>query len=117
MKWIQILLIPFLSLHLPLFQTDQGIGVGGFVGEGAVLTKLEKEDSSTDPDLWSDLRISSHSCSRVKSFFSTEEPFFFLAFTPSGGVSFLETPARALTVCSIFGLGKGGLLSLGHDLS
>jgi len=68
MKWVQILLILFLSPNLPSFQTDQDISIDGLICEDAILTKLDKEDSSIDSDLWFDLRISSNSFNRVKSF-------------------------------------------------
>ncbi len=92
MKWIQILLIPFLSLNLPLFQTDQGINVGGFICEDAILTKLEKDDSSTDLDLRSDLRISSDSLSRVKSFFQLKSRFSSLFSRFQGVFPFWRPP-------------------------
>ena len=75
MKWIQILLILFLPPNLPLFQMDQDIGIDGLICEDAFLTKLDKDDSSIDSDLWFDLRISSYSFKRVKSFFQLRGRF------------------------------------------
>ena len=70
MKWVQFLLILFLSPDLLLlFQTDQVIGIDWLIFEDAVVTKSEKDDSSIDLDLWFDLKRLSHSSSRVKPFF------------------------------------------------
>ena len=75
MKWIEFLLVLFLSPNLPLLQVDQAIGTDGLICEGAFLTKLDKDDSSIDSDLWFDLRISSYSFKRVKSFFQLRSRF------------------------------------------
>lgn len=69
MKWVQFPLILFLSLDLPLFETDQAIGTDWLICEGTVVIKSEKDDSSINPDLWFDLKLSSYSFNRVKSFF------------------------------------------------
>jgi hypothetical protein len=59
----------FPTPNLPLLQTDQDTGIDWFICEDAVVTRSEKDDSSIDLDLWLDLRISSYSFNRVKSFF------------------------------------------------
>jgi hypothetical protein len=95
MKWIQILLILFLTSNLPLLQTDQDIGINGLICEDAVLTKLEKDDPSIDPDLWFNLRISSYSFNRVKSFFQLKSRFSSL-FSRLQGVSPFWRPPPCL---------------------
>ncbi len=69
MKWIPFVLILSLCPNLPLFQMSQAVGVNWLICEDAAFTKSEKDDSSIDPDLWFDLKLSTYSSNRVKSFF------------------------------------------------
>ncbi len=92
MKWIQILLILFLSPNLPLFQTDQDIGIDGLICEDALLTKLDKADCSIDSDLWFNLRISSYSFNRVKPFFQLRSRFSSLLSRFQGVSPFWRPP-------------------------
>jgi len=92
MKWIQILLILFLFPNRPLFQPGQDIGIDWLICEDAVVTKLEKEDSSIDSDLWFDLRISSYSFNRVKSFFQLKSRFSSLLSRFQGVSPFWRPP-------------------------
>ena len=81
MKWIQFLLVLFLSPNLPLFQTDQAIGTDWLICEDAFATKTEKDYPSIDPSLWFDLKLSSHFYNRVKSFLQLKSrPFILLSY-------------------------------------
>lgn len=92
MKWIQILLILFLSPYLPLFQTDQDIAIDRLICEDAIVTKSEKDDSSIDPDLWFDWRLASYSFNRVKSIFQLKNHFSFLLSRFQGVSPFWRPP-------------------------
>jgi len=92
MKWIRILLILFLSPNLPLFQTSQAAGVNWLICQDAVVTKSEKDASSTDPDLWLDLKLSSHFFNRVKSFYELKSPSSILLPQFQGASPFSRPP-------------------------
>jgi len=92
MKWIQFLLVLFLSPHLPLFQMDQAIGTDGLICEDAFAVKSEKDHPSIDPSLWFDLNLSSHFFNRVKSFFQLKSRLSILLSHFHGASPFWRPP-------------------------
>ncbi len=92
MKWILFVLILSLSPNLPLFQTEQAIGIDWLICKDAAFTKSEKEDSSIDPDGWFDVKLLSSSFNRAKPFFRLKNQFSFLLSHFQGASPFWEPP-------------------------
>ena len=92
MKWIQFLLVLFLSPNLPLFQMDQAIGTDWLICEDAFATKSEKDHPSIDPSLWFDLKLSSHFFNRVKSFLQLKSRLSILLSHFHGASPFWRPP-------------------------
>ena len=92
MKWIQFLLVLFLSPNLPLLQVDQAIGTDGLICEGAFAVKSEKDHHSVDPSLWFDLNLSSHFFNRVKSFLQLKSRLSILLSHFHGASPFWRPP-------------------------
>ncbi len=92
MKWIPFVLILSLSPNLPLFQTNQAAGVNRLICEDAVVTKPAKDDSSIEPDLWLDLKLSSYFVNRAKSFFQLKSHSSILLSHFQGASPFSRPP-------------------------
>jgi hypothetical protein len=74
MKWIQFLLVLFLSPNLPLFQMDQAIDIDWLICENSFVVRSEMNDPSIDQNLWFDLKPPSYFLDQVKFFFQLKSP-------------------------------------------